>query len=672
MKKIWFSVFFISIIFYAFPQNVEFSRIAFPDNKKELRTALSNIKKGDKYYNKNLDYRAALQHYQKAYEFNPNNAGLNYKIFLCYNNFDNKEEGFLYLKKAFSLDSNYNPAINFHIGTMYQYFYSFDTAIYYYEHSGPSMKTKSNVHINECYLGKKMIENEIRCFIDNLGSKINSDADEYNPVLTADGNTLYFTSRRGGKNIDYAPDGKYYENIYMSTKDENGQWQQAVLVEELCTKTHDAVQGISNDGQKIIIYRNDNNGDLFEAFKKGNKFTKPKSIKAINEESSHETSASYSFDQNTIYFCSDRSNSIGKHDIYTVSKNRRGKWDKSKVSNLGNVINTREDERSVFAHPDGKTIYFSSKGHEGMGGFDIYYSKLENGKWSKPVNLGYPVNTPGDDVYFVMSTDGKQGYYASDQAGGFGGRDIYMITFLGPEKRFDYKTEDNLLANAIKPFLDNKSIKSIEVEAPKLTLLKGTVIDEDTKKPLHAIVDLYDLKENELLATFETNEETGRFLLSLPSGKNYSVNINKVGYLFFSQNFDLPDTASYQEIEQTLELIKIQVGKEIVLNNIFFEFNKATLLPESMSELDNVYKLLVDNPDIKVEISGHTDNVGSAAYNKKLSQERANSVVNYLIKKGIKNERLIAVGYGFDKPIAPNTTEEGRQKNRRTEFKVIE
>ncbi|HOS17523.1 MAG TPA: OmpA family protein, partial [Bacteroidales bacterium] len=169
----------------------------------------------------------------------------------------------------------------------------------------------------------------------------------------------------------------------------------------------------------------------------------------------------------------------------------------------------------------------------------------------------------------------------------------------------------------------------------------------------------------------ETNESTGRFLLSLPSGKNYSVNVKAEGYLFHSQNFNLPDTAQYQEIEQTIELKKLEVGKEIVLNNIFFEFNKATLLKESLADLEIVYQLLVDNPNIYVEISGHTDNVGSAAVNNKLSLERAKSVVDYLIQKGIAKERLTSVGYGFDKPIAPNTTEEGRQKNRRTEFKII-
>ncbi len=669
MKKIITTIILLNFFSFLFSQNVSFTKAAFPDKGKELKTALNNIKKGNKAFEKDFDSKTACVYYLKANEFNPNNAELNYKIFLCYSNLKKKEKGFAYLDKAFQLDSNLNADIIFYKGTMCQYYYNFDTAIYYFT-IARSMREKAIQHINECNNGKQMLENEVRCFIDNLGENINSEADDYNPIITADGKTMYFTSRREGNRIKLAADGRYYENIYVAEKDSNNQWMKAKLVEELnASETHNAAQGLSNDGLKIIIYRNENAGDLYEAQKKKNKFTKPKPIKTINKDDSHKTSASYSFDNKTLYFCSDRENSEDNHNIYKATKDMKDRW--SKVEILGSTINSAKDENCVFAHPDGKTIYFSSNGHNGMGGYDIYYATFENGNWTYPTNVGYPINTPGDDSYFVITADGKYGFYSSDKTGGYGNNDIYMITFLGPEKLFVYNTENNLLANAVKSFLDSKTIKSIELEAPKLTLLKGKVIDEDTKEPLFANIELYNLSTDELLATFESNEETGRFLLSLPSGKNYSVNVKAEGYLFLSQNFNLPDSASYQEIEQTIELKKLVVGKEIVLNNIFFEFNKATLLKESKIELDNVYKLLIENPKIYVEISGHTDNVGSAAYNNKLSQERANSVVKYLIEKGIEKERLTAAGYGFSKPIAPNTSEEGRQKNRRTEFKIV-
>jgi outer membrane protein OmpA-like peptidoglycan-associated protein/Tol biopolymer transport system component len=669
MKKFIYTICFLFFVCISYGQNKEFTKIAFPDNTKELRAAQSNIKKGKKAFEKYADYREAMKYFLKANDFNPKNAELNYKIFLCYYELYMPENGFSYLEQAIMLDSNYHPDMLFYRGVMNQYYYKFDTAIYYFT-IAKTMKNKAIKHINECHTGKLMLENEVRCFIDNVGENVNSEEDEYNPIITADGTTLYFTSRREGKNIDYAPDGKYYENIYVSELNPNKQWDKAEFVKELNSETHDAVQGLSHDGLKIVIYRNDNNGDLYESKKRNNKFQNPKPIPGINRTESHETSAAYSFDVKTIYFCSDRQGGYGKHDIYKATLNKKGKFDK--IENLGSVINTEEEERCVFAHPDGKTIYFSSQGHDGMGGYDIYYSTFENNQWSKPVNVGYPINTPGDDIYFVITADGKIGYYASNQSGGMGGKDIYLITLLGPEKLFVYNTEDNLLAESVKPFTESKSIKTLDIEPPKLTLLKGTVVDEETKTPIFADIDLYNLENNELLASFESNDITGKFLLSLPSGKNYSVNVKAQDYLFHSQNFNLPDSAGYQEIEQIIELKKIEIGKEIVLNNIFFEFNKATLLKESINELENVYKLLVDNPNISVEISGHTDNVGSATYNNKLSLERANSVVKYLIDKGIATERLSAVGYGFDKPIAPNTSEEGRQKNRRTEFKILE
>lgn len=667
MKKIVMSLFLFSFISIAYSQNIEFIKTNFPDKKKELKTAVKNIKEGDKQF-KDQYYREAVDAYLEAFNFNSKNARLNYQIFICYLNLNEKGNGFPFLERAFQLDSIINIDIPFYMGVMHQYYTRFDSALYYFN-KAQTMKNEKIKHIRECNTGKTMLENEVRCFIDNIGENINSSYDEYNPTITADGNTLYFTSRRDGKNIEYAPDGKFFENIYVSEKDSNKVWNKSQIVDELNSKTHSAVQGISNDGQKIIIYRDDKSGDLYESKMKNNKFQRPKTFPSINEDNSHEISASYSFDGKTVYFCSDRKNGLGQHDIYKVTLNKKGKY--GKPENLGSIINTPYEEKCVLAHPDGKTIYFSSNGHDGMGGYDIYYSSFENGKWSKPVNLGYPINTPGDDIYFTITADNKIGYYASNKEGGYGGKDIYVITFLGPEKQFVFKTEDNLLSDVGKSFFDTKEIKTIELEAPKLTLLKGVVVDEENKTPLFASIDLYDLELNELLATFETNESTGRFLLSLPSGKNYSVNVKAEGYLFHSENFNLPDTAQYQEIEQTIELKKLEVGKEIVLNNIFFEFNKATLLKESMAELEVVYQLLVDNPNIYVEISGHTDNVGSAAVNNKLSLERAKSVVDYLIQKGIAKERLTSVGYGFDKPIAPNTTEEGRQKNRRTEFKII-
>jgi outer membrane protein OmpA-like peptidoglycan-associated protein len=347
----------------------------------------------------------------------------------------------------------------------------------------------------------------------------------------------------------------------------------------------------------------------------------------------------------------------------------KGKW--SEPTNLGATINTEYDEEGVFMHPDGKTMYFSSEGHNTMGGFDIFKSVYEDGKWSEPENIGSPINTPDNDVFLTVSASGKHGYYSSTQTNGMGEDDIYMITFLGPEKPIIASNEDNLLASLTAPVSETVIEKMIKVNTANLTILKGKVLDEKTRDPLGATLKLTDNTKNELLATFESNSSTGEYLISLPSGKNYGIAVEAQGYLFYSENQDIPASSQYQEIINDILLKKIEVGKSIVLRNIFFDTGKSTLRPESYAELGILYQLLADNPKMRIEISGHTDNKGGAAYNQKLSESRAKAVVDYLISKGIQANRLEYKGYGFNQPIAPNDTEAGRQQNRRTEFKVI-
>jgi outer membrane protein OmpA-like peptidoglycan-associated protein len=347
----------------------------------------------------------------------------------------------------------------------------------------------------------------------------------------------------------------------------------------------------------------------------------------------------------------------------------KGRW--GEAQNLGSIINTKYDEEGVFMHPDGKTLYFSSKGHNSMGGYDIFKTVYENGTWSKPENIGYPINTAGDDVFFSVSASGIHGYYSSAKPGGKGKQDVYIVTFLGPEKPLVNNTEENLLACIAKPTSDNV-MQTVEVVTASLTLLKGKVLDQITLEPVEAQIVLTDNELNEELAVFTSNSATGRYMVSLPSGKNYGIAVKAPGYLFHSENFNVPEKAQYQEIEKDVYLKKVEVGSKIVLKNIFFDFGKATLRSDSESELDRLAKLLTDVPTLKIEISGHTDNVGSQSFNQKLSENRAKSVVEYLVnKKGIAADRLTYVGYGFQQPIATNDTEEGRQQNRRTEFKII-
>jgi len=271
-----------------------------------------------------------------------------------------------------------------------------------------------------------------------------------------------------------------------------------------------------------------------------------------------------------------------------------------------------------------------------------------------------------------VSGSGSRAYFASAKQGGFGEKDIYKITFLGPEKQPLLSTQDQLLAMRANPISNLKTENAVEVKLAKVTILKGVITDAKTTQPLEAAIDLIDNDKNEVLATFKSNSASGKYLVTLPSGKNYGIAVRKDGYLFHSENFNIPEGADYQEYNKDVALKKIEIGNTIVLRNIFFDFDKATLRPESTNELERLIKLLNDNPTIKIELGSHTDSKGSDDYNMKLSDNRSKSVVSYLIDHGIAATRLVAKGYGETKPIDTNDTDEGRQNNRRTEFKILE
>lgn len=670
----------ISGYFTATAQNVDFHRRNFPDDRRALRQALRSIKEGDKYYDMGQGaYPRALEHYLKAQAFNPNNALLNYRLGKCYLFTPQKDKSIKHLEKALKLDPNVALDAPFLLARGYHLTMEFEKAIDLYarfrNNLSPSELGKYAAaverRIEQCKTGIELVANPVRVFIDNLGSVVNSKYPEYSPMISADESVIIFTSRRDnttGGGID-PQDQRYYEDIYISRK-VNGKWTAPENPgKPLNTDGHDATAGLSPDGQTLFVYRGTKGGNIYTSQLEGNRWTRARRMPRPIRSKHHESSASLSPDGRTIYFVSQRPGGYGGRDIYKSTKDDRGRW--GPAENLGPVINTPYDEESVFMHPDGKTLYFSSQGHRGMGGYDIFKSVYENGQWSEPENLGYPINTPDDDVFFIMAASGVRGYYSSERLGGYGGQDLYMITFLGDEKPVALNTEDDLLAIVSQPFSGAVIESAVDVGTSRLTLLKGFVKDEQTLKPLHASIELYDNELNEQIANFNSNSATGRYLVSLPSGRNYGLSVKADGYLFYSENFNIAESQGFQEIERDILLKKVEVGTSIVLNNIFFDFDRASIRQESFSELERLTKLLNDLSRIRIEISGHTDNIGSAAYNQRLSENRAKAVVDYLISQGISKDRLEYKGYGFEKPIATNDTEEGRQMNRRTEFKII-
>lgn len=682
MKKI---IFLIAMLCFLAPmalkaQNIEFDKSNFPDKPRELKEAKSNLSQGYKNYDLGQGmYMTALDYLLKAQAFNPNNAQLNYRIGRCYLTSFQKTKSIAYFEKALALDPSIARDIKFLLAKAYHLNLEFEKAIETYQEYkgsctpeeiatlGPEIEKK----IQECNIGMVLIKEPARVFIDNVGSTVNSIYPEYAPLITADEATIFFTSRRdnttGGKRDPL--DLVYFEDVYFSEK-AGGDWTVPQNpVKPLNGTKHDATVGLSPDGQTLLTYKGSNGGDIYQCKLKGDKWDKPEKLPKTINTKDHESSATFSPDGRTMYFVSDREGGFGGGDIWLSKKDKKGKW--GDPVNLGAAVNTKYDEEGVFMHPNGKTLYFSSRGHKSMGGYDIFKSTIENGLWSVPENIGYPINSADDDVFFSISASGIHGYYSSIKPDGMGGQDIYIITFLGAEKPVINNSEDNLLANLAAPVSETVIEPTIEIKDNQLTLLKGIVTDEITTLPVGAIIEITDNDKNEIIASFESNSKTGKYLVTLPSGKNYGMAVKAEGFLFHSENFNIPPTTSYREVEKNIQLKKVEVGSVIVLNNIFFDFNKSTLRPDSYPELERLLKLLNDMPTLKIEISGHTDNIGSASYNKTLSENRAKAVVDWLLGKAIKADRLTFVGYGFDKPIATNDTEEGRQMNRRTEFKII-
>jgi len=416
---------------------------------------------------------------------------------------------------------------------------------------------------------------------------------------------------------------------------------------------------------------------LYESKLKGENWSKPKPLNKNINTKYDETSISVSSDGKILYFVSDRPRdefgtpSKGGKDIFVSERTDKGEWGPAR--NIGAPINTEYNEEGVFIHPDNRTMYFSSMREGTIGGYDIFYSELDdNGNWGEPVNIGIPINTPEHDVFFIVTGNGRYAYMSSEREGGLGLQDIWRITFLGPEKPMVAGTEDNLIASSNALIQTVVKQETVEVKKVRLTIMKGTITDADTGNPLESAIEIVDLEKDEVYATLESNASTGKYLISLPSGKNYGITARTEGYLFHSENVDVPASTSYQEIIKDIKLKPINVGATIILSNIFFDYNKATLRDISKAELDNLVRLLtVDYPKMVIEIGGHTDNRGSLEYNTTLSSNRAKSVVDYLIKHGVAKERLSYKGYAYQNPIDTNDTEEGRQKNRRVEFKVI-
>ncbi len=676
LKKIFFLSILLFAVFFLYPQESPrvFKDEFYVPHKRGFSQAWKAVLLGDKFYNERTrgGYLYALENYKVAYRYNPDNAALNYKIGVCYLKTVYKDSALFFLRKAYRLNKHIVKDFFWQLGQAFQYRYQFDSAIAYFEKYKASLTATMLItygkdidrKIFECYNAKELVKHPVNVKIENV-REVNTIYPEYSPIVTADESELYFTARRPdciGGEVDYS-DGQYYEDIFVVFR-QGAHWSNVYNVgPPINTRFHDATVGITPDGRRMIIFRD---GDLYISTRHGDRWGYPEPLPEVINTDSSESHACFTYDGKTLYFVRGKEpgSPTSNGDIY-VSHYVNGRW--TEPRRLPDNVNTPFDEDGVFMMPDGKTLYFSSRGHNTMGGYDIFVTQLnDDGSWSDPVNIGYPINTPDDDIYITLSASGVYGYYSSVRKDARGYTDIYRITFLDRIPLF-LASENNLIADLSKPSEEMVGAVSFS----PITLVVGYVRDKKTHKPIHVDIQVFDLDKDSLILETESNEKTGKFLITLPAGHNYGLMIKKQGYMFYSENFNLPADEAYKKVEKIIELPSIEEGARTVLSNIFFDFNSSKLKKESYAELNQIVEFLKDNPSVSIEISGHTDNIGSREYNLRLSEERARAVANYLIDHGISPDRLKYRGAGFDEPIAPNDTPEGRQKNRRVEFKII-
>jgi outer membrane protein OmpA-like peptidoglycan-associated protein/tetratricopeptide (TPR) repeat protein len=637
---------------------------AFGQSVKDLTLA------GDKFYSKK-NYSAAIRSFSQALAVNPDDANLNFKLGLAYLYSDTKSKAAAFIDKAYRLNPNINSKIDYYLGIAFQNTNEIKKAIEHFESfkkKNPNVASVADEKIAQCRVADSLAQFELNVVIENLGAEINSRFMDHSPILSADGNTLIFTSTRPDD-----PNGpEALEDVYVTHKNNNRWDAPKKISKNINTKYNDAAASLSPDGKTLFLYSELGSGDIYTSTFDGNDWTEPKPLnKNINTAQFWETCASLSPDGKRLYFASNRDGGLGELDIWVSELDSHGQW--GKAVNLGNKINTAGNEDSPFIHHDGVTLYFSSDGHPGMGNNDIFVSELKSGKWSKPENIGYPINLWEYDGFFTSSRDKKVGYYSTVKEGGLGGIDIYSIKFLEPKYKPKPPPPPPVVEKK-KPVNKNYIDPSVEkVKQQKIySLLRGKVIDESTATPLNATVTLVDNETGKVLSKIYSDPATGDFELVIPHGGNYGVTTESQGYLFNSINFSLPKFAEYQEIDTHIIMVKTEVGSKVVLRNIFFDVGKFNLKEQSIAEVKNLEQLLLDNPELKVQINGHTDNTGSPAANKDLSLKRANSVVEFLVSNGINKARLSAKGFGAERPIVSNDDESGgREINRRTEIEVV-
>lgn len=604
--------------------------------RKAYDEAVNNYREGD------LKKSVAL--FRKALELDGNYVDAMLDLATVYGELKQYQDAIRYFEDARNRDTAYFKysylQYSMNLAGMGRFREALDAANKYLENPKLGQRSiamanafKKNYEFAIDYAGKHPADNYVFA-PRNLGDSINSPQPEYYPSITINDSIFVFTRR--GANVR--------EDFFSSYMSKDGYSKANRLEGDLNIEPFKGALHISQDGEWLIFAadygpRGFGGYDLYISYWTPSGWSEPENLGPNINTEAWESSPSLSPDKKALYFSSTRFGGFGQGDLYVSFKTAKG-W--TPAQNLGPEINTPGGEIAPFIHADNETLYYTSDGLPGYGGTDIYMVKKDRkaGKWTAPLNLGYPINTIENEGSLFVASDGVTAYYASDRADTRGGLDLY---------KFELRQ-------------DVRPVKTLYVQ--------GHVYDANTKKGLPSSVELIENNTNTARTKVQT-DETGFYFITLPVGTDYTFTVNRQGYLFFSKLYELSRERPDSTYRMDIPLEPIALNATVIFKNIRFETNSFKLLPVSLVELDKLLQLLNENPKIKVQVSGHTDNVGSPAENLKLSNNRAKAVADYLISKGIDASRLSWKGFGESKPVADNKTDEGRAKNRRTEFTIV-
>ncbi len=627
--------------------SVSFTQNLSTTNKRAIKT----YEQAKIYFN-SFNNDNALKYLQHAIEFDKNFVEAYWMTADIYHQLNNREKELEFYIKAIEAKPNYSSLLYNELGEAYFRNAQYEKALETFQNAKnfdnltPKIISSLNRKIENSKFCLNSINNPVPYNPINMGNKINTNYDDYWPLITAD-EEIFYTTKMIQVDVNYPlSDKNRQEDFFFNEKQADGNWGNLFKIgSPLNTNLNEGAPTISADGQWFYFtacQRPDGKGkcDIYKTRKIGEKWSTPTNLGTPINTGAWESQPSVTADGKTMYFVSSRKGTKGPMDIWVSHLLDNEKW--AEPTNLGDTINSDEKEMSPFIHADGKTLYFTSNGHIGFGDQDLFVSHLgDDGKWCKPMNLGYPINTPNEERGLFVNSNGDYAYLTSDREN--------------------------------KHNLDIYKFELYEQARPTpSTYVTGIVRDSETKTTLEAKFELIDLESGKTIMNNVSDKETGKYLIILPVNKEYAFNVSKKGYLFNSDNFVLPNNYNTNEpFVKNIDLQQIKIGKEVVLKNIFFELDSYELKSKSKAELNKLIQFLNENTTVKIEIGGHTDNQGSIEHNIILSKNRAKTVYDYLINNNIDSKRLSFKGYGQNTPIATNSTEEGKAKNRRTEFKII-